>query len=405
LFQLVLKTVINKELDMDFYLSYSEPDALLKDRVAHALEQSGHHVSVTQYGLSMAEYSTALTALTTSIRAADAVILLLSLNAARDENVETDVEIALRQEIPIWPVIVHGEGAMAHFPLPRSLRGKSGAYCDLRLYPDRVVEFLGAFFVQCGLALNNNSQAEVDWYDLAIAVDPNNAAAYHRRGNVYGERGERQKAIADFSASIRLNSSVPEPYANRARQYRLTKQYNLALADCDAALRLDGKHRMAYIICGNIETERGHYEQAIAAFDAALALDPRDALSYANRGNAKRLSGQTEAALADCKRALEIDPNRWLAQLIRGQVYCGELEKQKTVARTDERLKLALDAFNAVLAKVENGDAYYGRARVRYWMGDVAGAVADCQKTLLGQPSHPAAERMRMFISQQQKKA
>ena len=386
---------------MYLYLSYSVSDEYLKAIIAQALQQAGHTVAATPHGItSMADHGAPLNQQVQSVVDADAVIVLLSPASVRDENLEVDFEVALREDIPIWPVVVSGQGLLEAYPLPRLLHPVGGAYCDLRVLPERVVEILSLFFIQMGSALNDNSLTELHWYDSAVAIQRDNPRAYHLRGTVYGARNEPEKAIADLSKAIDLNAYMPQAYANRAREYRKSQQYELALADCEAALRLDSKHRMAYIIRGNVEIKLEQYAEAVRDFDAALAIDPQDALSYANRGHAKCLLGQMDAALADCNRALAIDPQRWMARLFRGEVYQTQLEQKKRVEKSDPLLDLALADFNAVLAIGHDNAAYYGRARVRFWKGDVPGAVVDCQKTLALNPQHPAAERMRTFIEQ-----
>ena len=388
---------------MNFYISYSQADEFTKLRSTRALEKAGHSVSGTLYGVSMADYDRAMDTQIRSVLAADAVIVLLSPDSVRDENLEMDFEIALRGDIPIWPVVVNGEGAVEHYPLPRLLRGIGGVYCDVREFPDNIVEILSLFFVYTGLSLDDNSDAEREWYDLAIDIQPDNAKAYHLRGNVYEKQGSHQKALDDFSTTIRLDPSFPHVYANRARLYRMQLEYPLALADCEAALRLDPKHRMAYIIRGNIEIKLEQYTEAVRDFDAALAIDPQDALSYANRGHAKCLLGQVDAALADCNHALMLDPQCWVAHLFRGEVYRAKFENKRHIEPTDPLLDLALKDFNAVLLSLEEETAYYGRARIRYWKGDRQGAVADCQATLALNPQHLAVDRIRAFIEHEGK--
>ena len=388
---------------MNFYLSHSRSDEHIKLRITSALEKVGHIVTSTLYGVSMADYDRAMDTQIRSVLAADAVIVLLSPDAVRDENLEMDFQIALRGAIRIWPVIVSGDISMEHYPLPRLLRGIGGVYCDLREFPYNIVEILSLFFVYTGLSLDDNSDAEREWYDLAINIQPDNAKAYHLRGNVYEKQGSHQKALDDFSTTIRLNPFIPQAYANRARLYRMRREYPLALADCEAALHLDPKHRMAYIIRGNIEVKLEQYVQAVQDFDVALTLDAQDALSYANRGHARCLLGQLEAALADCNRALMLDPQCWMARLFRGEVYQIQIEQKKRVEKTDLLLDLALVDFNAVLSIDHHDTAYYGRAKIRYWKGDRQGAVADCQMALTLNSQHSAADRMRAFIEHEGK--
>lgn len=372
---------------MHFHLSFSAHDEHIKEMVSTTLERAGHTVTETQHRGTLSNHRAEIHAQARAVTRADAVVVLLSPDAIRDENMEMELNIALSANAQIWSVLISGSGTMQNFPLPHPLRGKSGVYCDLRENPYEVVILLSLCFIQTGTFLNDNSLAEIEWYSLALRIDPTNSRAYDLRGAVYGERGDREQAIADFSKAIDLNPEKPSIFANRARQYRLTKQYDLALADCDAALRLDSDHRMAYLIRGNVAIKLETFTDAIRDFDAALALDPDDAVTYANRGNAKHLKGDLEGALMDCTQALALGPTTWLAHLFRGQTYFERREYDR-----------ALADFEAVLQVVPNPDAHYGRSRIRYLRGDMVGAVADCKMVLTAEPDHAAAQRMRDFI-------
>ena len=45
---------------------------------------------------------------------------------------------------------------------------------------------------------------------MAIRVDPNDALAYISRGSDYSDKGEFDKAIADYSEAIRLYTVIAE---------------------------------------------------------------------------------------------------------------------------------------------------------------------------------------------------
>ena len=44
-------------------------------------------------------------------------------------------------------------------------------------------------------------------FDKVIALDPNNADAYSNRGNAYDEKGEFDRAIADFRRALEIDPS------------------------------------------------------------------------------------------------------------------------------------------------------------------------------------------------------
>src|SRR5579875_1944089 len=57
-------------------------------------------------------------------------------------------------------------------------------------------------------------------YSEAIRLRPNYPVAFYNRGVVYGEKGDDDRAIADYSEAIRLRPNYFEPHLNRANAYR-----------------------------------------------------------------------------------------------------------------------------------------------------------------------------------------
>jgi tetratricopeptide (TPR) repeat protein len=70
------------------------------------------------------------------------------------------------------------------------------------------------------------------------------ALAFYVRGNDWAERGELDRAIADYDAAIKINPSFTEALVNRGVVWARKGNLDHAIADYDAALRVtprDGK--------------------------------------------------------------------------------------------------------------------------------------------------------------------
>ena len=100
-------------------------------------------------------------------------------------------------------------------------------------------------------------------------------AAYLRRGFAYEDKGELDRAIADWTKSIKLYPSYANIYAVRGLAYR----------------------------------KKGEFDRAIADFTQAIKINPKDAEFYYHRGFVYRKKGDKEQAIADFRRALKIDPS------------------------------------------------------------------------------------------------
>ena len=64
-------------------------------------------------------------------------------------------------------------------------------------------------------------------------------AAYFHRGLVYADQGQHDKAIADYTDSIELDSNEGEVYYNRATSYKELGDKDKAAADLAKAKELD----------------------------------------------------------------------------------------------------------------------------------------------------------------------
>jgi len=101
------------------------------------------------------------------------------------------------------------------------------------------------------------------------------AQAYLDRGNGYADRGDNDKAIADYTAAIHRDATLVGAFFGRGVLY------------CKA----------------------GDYKRAVADLDAAIRLDPTNADSWAWRSRAKGALGDADGANADEAHALQLDPS------------------------------------------------------------------------------------------------
>ena len=76
-------------------------------------------------------------------------------------------------------------------------------------------------------------------YDRAIALDPDDADAYHNRGIAKDAQGDYAAAIADFDRAIALEPDGADVYHNRGVAKAEQGDYAGAIADYDRVIALD----------------------------------------------------------------------------------------------------------------------------------------------------------------------
>ncbi len=155
-------------------------------------------------------------------------------------------------------------------------------------------------------------------YNEAIRHNPQYALAYNNRGNAWQQKGDNGKALADFNEAIRLNPHDPFAYYNRGIAWGNKGDYDKAIADYKEAIRLNPQFAPAYYNRGDAWDQKGDNDKAIADYNEAIRLNPQYAPAYYNRGNAWKQKGDNGKAIADFNEAIRLNPHDAPAYFDRG---------------------------------------------------------------------------------------
>jgi tetratricopeptide (TPR) repeat protein len=140
------------------------------------------------------------------------------------------------------------------------------------------------------------------------------AIAYYNRGNSYFNTGNIDKAIADYTASIEINSNYPNAFFNRGNAYSNEGDLDKAIADYSEVVRLDPSYAFAFFNRGNAYFKKDQIDLAIDDYDSTITLNPTYAPAYLNRGNTYALKQDYERAIANYDQVLELEPKNELAR-------------------------------------------------------------------------------------------
>jgi len=124
-------------------------------------------------------------------------------------------------------------------------------------------------------------------YDQAIALDPDNAEIYYRRGNSYYSRAGLDMIYAPYT------SAFLEP----------------AKADFSRVVEKNPKNAQALDMLGLTDGSMGDWTQAIADFEQEAALNPKMSFrvsdAYCNRGSHSP-KGKYDQAISDLNRTIQM---------------------------------------------------------------------------------------------------
>jgi lipoprotein NlpI len=141
---------------------------------------------------------------------------------------------------------------------------------------------------------------------------------------------------------------------------------------------------------GNAYTAKGEYDLAVKDYDRAIQLNPSYPKPINNRGVAYEKIGEFDRAMEDFSQAIKIDPNYAGPFANRAAIHAGKHEYDHAVRDYDEAIRLAPVVEPAV---------WNGRCWGRTILGDLQGALSDCNEALRLDANYTAALDSRGFIS------
>ncbi|HEX5845114.1 MAG TPA: tetratricopeptide repeat protein [Rhodoplanes sp.] len=199
------------------------------------------------------------------------------------------------------------------------------------------------------------------------------ATAYNNRGWSYSDKGDHDRAIADFDEAIRLDPKLAIAFVNRGWSYERKGDYDRAIADYDEAIRLDPNYSLAHNNRGWARNLKGEYDQAIVDFGEAIRTDPKDATAYVNRCDAYNRKGQQDRAVQDCEAAIRLDRNNASAYATRGDTYFQKGQVDPAIRDYDRAIRLEPKLG---WARVHRGVAYEKKGDIDRARADFTTALA-----------------------------
>lgn len=187
------------------------------------------------------------------------------------------------------------------------------------------------------------------------------------RGIAYSDLRQPERAVADYSAAIRLQPRYPEAYYDRALAYQEIGDVSHALRDYGYAIQQAPKNSEAYFRRGLVYLDKFRFDDAIADFSRSHALNPKDPWPLANRGMAYAWNNDRTQAERDFEMVKKIDPaNR------------GVLHGEAILSMNAGDLEVAIARLTTAL-KLDPSDAWALQTRSDAYQqaGDFTNARAD----------------------------
>jgi len=180
----------------------------------------------------------------------------------------------------------------------------------------------------------------IEFYDLAVRLDPNFALAWARLSGVhallYSNRRDttiarRDAAKATLENAQRLQPNSPETLLFTGYyQYWILHDYGLAKATFErVSKKLPGNSEVLYALAAIARSE-GHWDESVAYWDRGLALSPRNPASLTEVAFTYAALRQFLKAEKLYDRALNILPNEQSLMALKASIYQAEGNLQES---------------------------------------------------------------------------
>ncbi len=149
------------------------------------------------------------------------------------------------------------------------------------------------------------------WYPFIFITQQHNATTniYNNRGLAYYQRGDLNRALAEYDQALAIDPNNVEAHSNRTIVYTIKKDFNRALADINEALTINPNDAEVYNNRGNVYNAMEDLNRALMDYNEAINYDPSRALFYLNRGGVYFQMKDFNRSIEDFNQGLSINPN------------------------------------------------------------------------------------------------
>lgn len=219
-----------------------------------------------------------------------------------------------------------------------------------------------------GEALTN---AELAFKYLPKKDKESHGITHMTRGTTYLSLEDTVKALADFTASIKLFPEGKESREKRAYIYRSQKKYDLSNADFEKIISLYKGDVSGYMGIGYNCNEQKKWDEAIDQFSYVIRMYPSYAPAYTARAESYIGKKNFDKATDDLMSALKKDNDKNTLKVmcsLEGSAYT-KLKEKLQIQAAIEKTSSAWDACNGLLhenkRQFKQARKYYEEANKR----------------------------------------
>jgi tetratricopeptide (TPR) repeat protein len=160
-------------------------------------------------------------------------------------------------------------------------------------------------------------QKSIDYFNRAIAIDPNYALAYAGLSNAYSNLAQNPgtppetltKARDAALNAVSLDDNLAEAHAALAYVIEDACDFAGAEREFKRAIELNPNYATAHQWYGTLLSMLGRHEESFAELRRALDLDPFSLIINKNYGDSLYYARRYDEGMAQLKKTIELNPN------------------------------------------------------------------------------------------------
>lgn len=225
-------------------------------------------------------------------------------------------------------------------------------------------------------------------YQLAAALNPNNASIHSNLGNLYTKEGQIDKAFQEYQTAVLIGKNYAQPHNNLGNIYFNQGAPDKARIEYEEAIRIQPDYAPAHNGLGNVYNDAGDLDQAMEEFKQALAYDGTYIPALISLGVNYAKRGQLNEAVVAFKKAIELDTHQPQGHYNLGLAY-EKLGKHRE----------AVDEYNAVIRlDPKNLNGHYALGSLYQNLGLTDKAIEAFRKTVSLNPNMTHGYKNLVFL-------
>lgn len=188
---------------------------------------------------------------------------------------------------------------------------------------------------------NGDIEGAIDYYDRALAHDPDSTILNAEIAHLYVRRRENTRAIRHLEKALKIDPEYHKGLILLGELYASSKLSFKAIEVLERSIKIKPENQRGYLALATVYLNRGDHDNAIATFNRYLEIKPDSVLSYYYLGRIEAERENLGKARDHYKKALEINPGFSAVYTELAQIYEAEGEFDKAVEIYDNILRIS----------------------------------------------------------------